>query len=180
MGITYTVDFGLLIGFIGLGVAVFLGLRSFRNDILTPITRMNETLAAMRQRLEDIWFVARPQTGTIARELPNLGQIRISAKPGQDSTDYIVDIVARVIDDGMIEKLSQSTGLEEREKEFFGGKVTQVLGLSDRKFRLTLPSTDKAKNTAYMTLFLRWLDTDYFHAREKEISEFEDGILSDS
>ena len=180
MAIIYTFDVGLLIGFLGIGLALFFGLRSFRSDILTPITRMNETLAAMRQRLEDIWYVARPQTGTVKRQLPNLGSITISAHPKTDSTDYIIEVTERVIDDGMIAKLSKSTGFEDKEKELFDGDVPNVSSLSPRQLRVRLPSTDKRKNTTYMTLFLRWLDTVYFQAHEKELSEYEEGILRES
>ncbi|TEU18062.1 MAG: hypothetical protein E3I25_01900 [Dehalococcoidia bacterium] len=70
---------GIFLGFIGIAVAIFFGLRAFRTDIKEKIIAIQETVG-------NVWDVVKRSpifgaTGTVERNLKNLGKIKITAEP---------------------------------------------------------------------------------------------------
>ena len=131
------VDVGLFVALVfglgGMALALYLGLRSFGSGVSASLLRIEEKVnplanipadvSAARQRLDDLWdilsnFLRLLQPGeTVEADLPNLGNTRVSATPGPESTQYRVETSKAVLNDDLISKISRDTDLREKEIE---------------------------------------------------------------
>jgi len=172
-------DLGILLGLIAIAVAVYFGLWGFRKDISDKLSDIRDKLIAMGLTLDNAWALLRmrllEQTGTVERDLRNLGKTKITAKPGEKTTEYIIDIEKAVLDQGLISKLSITTGLEDIEKKFFGNEIPTGITPVPTRAIVTLPCTEPQKCTEYMSIFLKWLDSAYYDSLPK-IKDYEEPI----
>ena len=77
---------GIFLGFIGIAVAIFFGLRAFRTDIKGELSTSKEKIIAIQETVGNVWDVVKRSpifgaTGTVERNLKNLGKIKITAEP---------------------------------------------------------------------------------------------------
>ena len=77
---------GIFLGFIGVAVAVFFGLRAFRTDIKGELSTIKEKIIAIPETVGNVWDVVKRSpifgtTGIVERNLRNLGKIKITAEP---------------------------------------------------------------------------------------------------
>ena len=190
----------IFLGFIGIAVAIFFGLRAFRTGIMSELSVIKERiseLSVIRERISElsvikeriiviqetvqsVWDVAKRSpifraTGTVERNLKNLGKIRITAEPHSDTTIYFIEVRRPVFDSALIDKLSKETGLAQREMEIFGGNVPGYSSPLPHQLIVKLPSTEPSVCTKYMNLFLKWLDSTYLESAPK-IEDFEEPI----
>ncbi len=175
-----TIDLGLLIGLISIALALFFGLWGFRKGIASELSAIKEAVIAIRGTVEKTWdlVVVRfgESSGTVERELENLGTVKITAEPGEKETSYLIEVQKPILAAGMVDKLSKETGLAKKEVEMFG-KEPKVLVLSHTRLRMLVPSSEPKLCTEYITLFLKWLDSTYFESLGG-IQEFEEPILT--
>ena len=77
---------GIFLGFIGIAVAILFALRAFRTDIKGELSTIKEKIIAIQGTAGSVWDVVKRSpifgaTGTVERNLKNLGRIRITAEP---------------------------------------------------------------------------------------------------
>jgi len=175
----------ILIGLISIAVGIYFGLRGFPKEIKSVKDAIYELRDQVLNKLEGIdrtvthifeVLIHLKSSGTILRHLSNFGTVRITAEPGLQETKYIVEVERGIISLTLIERLSKETGLEEKEKEIFEGRIPALLPVSPRAFIIKVPSTEPAKCTKYLSFFLKWLDTEYYRALERTKQEFEEPI----
>ena len=198
MTFNFNIDFGatiaLLVGLGGIALAVFLGFRGFTKGMTGPLTRIEERVnplasiptdvTAARQRLDDLWDILSNSISmlqghthnTVEATLPNLGLTRVSATPGSDKTEYLIETDKPVLNTDLVVKISKESGLEEKEVELFG-QVTRLTDLGRNRMILHIPSTDAKASAEFARMFLQWLDSTYFEARTRLIDEFERSIF---
>lgn len=198
MAFNFNIDFGatiaLLLGLGGIALAVFLGFRGFTKGMIGPLTRIEEKVnplasiptdvTAARQRLDDLWDILSNSLSllqghthnTVEATLPNLGLTRVSAIPGPGSTEYRIETDRPVLNTSLIVKISEESGLSEKEVEMFG-ETTHVSNLGRDTLILKIPSTDAKACGEYVKIFIQWLDSTYFEARTRLIDEFEGSIF---
>ena len=75
----------VLMGFIAISVATFFGLRAFRTDSKGELSTIKEKIIAIKETVGSVWDVVKRSpvfgaTGTVERNLRNLGKIRITAE----------------------------------------------------------------------------------------------------
>ena len=184
------VDLGLLIGLIsialGLFFGLFFGLAGFRKGVTSELSTIKEAVIAIRTTVEKTWdlVVLRfgESSGTIERELENLGKVKITAEPEEKETSYLIEIEKPILKEGMFLKLAKQSELIGKESEFFGKeetwtRVLKATILSPHRMRYYRPSTDPKPCTEFVTFFLKWLDSTYFESL-KSIKGFEEPILT--
>ncbi len=182
-----TIDWGILIGLIGIAIAVFLGLRSFTGSIGKKLEAIKEKVNDIEHTANDVWAVIRRKfvetEGTIEVQLPNFGITRVSAEPGPRDTEYTLQVDSHKISSTYIAKLSLEKNLEidnelislnEYEKRLFKDEV-DVRSLGPRVLQVSIPCIEAKICTDYINTFLKWLDTIYFTAIPK-VSDFEKSI----
>lgn len=174
-------DWGILLGLIAVAVAIYFGLWGFRKDVSDKISDIRDKVMVVGNTLDKAWDLMKihygASTGTVVRNLPNLGNIKVSAEPGPKNTMYIIEVEKPIFQEALLLKISRETQLGDKEKEIFG-KEPQI-GLtvfSPTRMRLTLPCTEPKICTDYITVVLKWLDSEYFTAIP-EIKDFEENIL---
>jgi len=181
-----TIDLGLLIGLISIALALFLGLffglAGFRKGVTSELSVIKDAVNAIRTTVDKTWDLVvlrfSASSGTVERELENLGKIKISAEPGEKETKYIIEIEKPIFHQEYIVKMYKERGLVEIEKKIFGKELNIVVTVfSPTRMRLTLPCMDPKPCTEYMTLVLKWLDSTYFESLGG-IKEFEESILT--
>jgi len=77
---------GISLGFIGIAVAIFFALRAFRTDIKGGLSTINEKIMPIQETTGSVWDVVKRDpilgaTGTVERDLTNLGNIKITTEP---------------------------------------------------------------------------------------------------
>ncbi len=77
---------GIFLGFIGMAVAIFFALRAFGTDIKGGLSTINERIIPIQEIVRSVWDVVKRSpilgaTGTVERNLTNLGSIRITTEP---------------------------------------------------------------------------------------------------
>lgn len=168
-------------GLLAIALALWFGLQSFKGGIIDKLQKMSEDLSAMRTKLDAVWDVipkGSPNwSGTVARELPRLGKMEISANPGDRWTQYFVKIQHDVINTSLLSMLTKRTGFEEYEKVLFGGEEAEFNQVSRNAIVVKIPATDPAVTTEFMSKFLEWLDSEYIEGREQALAEYEAPIL---
>lgn len=190
VGICVTILGSVLIGSIAIAIAVFFGLRStvnplgnklsvLKDDIVTELSNIKEKLARIEGATDNIWQFASAyftKGGTVTRSLKNFGDTRISAQPSSGYTAYTIRVERGHLDGASVDKLSKITDLEKRENELFSGQLVELQSIGSNALRVRVPSVDPNLCTKYMSMFLKWLDTEYAKALEAEIRKFEDDI----
>lgn len=176
VGIAVTVFLGL----VAVGVGVFFGLRAFRKDVTNELCAIREKVVVIGETVKNVWDVIRESrafggTGTVERELKNLGTVRITAEPHRDSTTYIVRANKRVFDSSLMEELAKRTGFEEKEKELFGDKLPGVRAPLGTTLIVEVFSSEPSLCAKYMSLLLKWLDSEYVGS-VPNVEEFEEPI----
>ena len=132
--------------------------------------------------MQNVWDVIRRSpisgaTGTVERNLKNLGKVKITAEPHLDSTIYYLAMAKPIFDAQRMVVLSKGTALEEKGKELFGGKVPTCSTPLPNRVILTVPCTEPSVCTEYISLFLEWLDSTYFKSMPKP-EDFEEPITT--
>ena len=198
MTFNFSIDFGatiaLIVGLGGIALAVFLGFRGFTKGMTGPLTRIEEKVnslasiptdvTAARQRLDDLWDILsnsismlQGQThNAVEATLPNLGFTRVSATPGSDKTEYLIESDKPVLNTDLVSKISKESGLEEKEVEMFG-QITRYTDLGRNRMILHIPSTDAKACATFARIFLQWLDSTYIEARARLLEEFEGSVF---
>ena len=196
-------DFGLLIGLIsialGLFLGLFFGLAGFRKDVTSELSSIKEAVIAIRTTVEKTWDIVVVRfgegSGTVERELENLGKVKITAEPGAEKTTYLIEIEKPLLKEGLFLKEVKKPYFVKQEAQILGeeGKTTfsspeswlelarrnlgKVIVLSPHRMRYSLPSTDPKVCTEFITFFLNWLNSTYIESL-KEIKVFEESILT--
>jgi len=180
----------ILLGVIAVALAIFFGLRVFTNGIgkkvdetkdslVIELSGIKENIVKIITRVDDVWqlasvFMKGQGVGTIEVDLKNFGKTKISAEVAVKETRYLIQPEKGRFSDDAIPKISKITTLAKTELEMFGREpVVMSLG---NMLRVTLPSVDPKLCTEYMSLFLKWLDTDYVRELQSDISKFEKDI----
>lgn len=185
-------DIGLAVGLIGIGIGIYFGLRGFRKGIgeqlsvikdqTKPIKDIKDMTSDMAKEIRDVskiihdgWDIFKAQLskgGTVERNLPNLGKVSISAKPGQEVTTYHLEVQRPVLNGDFVEKKSREIGLYHTENIMFGREAKHIV-LSPRTMLIYVPSTNPTTCREYIAIYLKWLDSKYFESL-KEIKDYED------
>lgn len=190
IGICITIGVGGLLAIIGIGLCVYLGLRGFtnrltdkisdvRDNIITELSNIGRKLDKVEMRAEDIWqsaqgYFSRP-SGTIVRTLNNFGKTKISAELGAEAITYVIQVEKGILSAGIVGRLSKITELSKIEINLFGSEP-RVFSVHPNGIRIIVPSTDPKLCTQYISIFLKWLDTEYHSGRQQQIDEFERDI----
>jgi|GEM_PF-2716070 hypothetical protein len=151
---------GIFLGLVGIAVVIFFGLRAFRTDIKGDLSTIKEKIIVIEETAKNAWDVIRRSpalgaTGTVERNLKNLGKIKIVAEPHSGTTTYFLEVGKPILDYALIDKLSKETGLEQEEKEIFAGNVPDVRIPIPHRLIMELPSAEPSVCTKYMSLFLK-------------------------
>ena len=116
-----TEGLGLLIGLISIALALFFGLRGVGKGIRNELSAIKETVIVIRTTAEKTWdlIVSRyaAGSGTIVRELENLGKVKITAEPGKDETVYLIEVEKPVLREQLLIKGSNQPEFLNKEKE---------------------------------------------------------------
>ncbi|MBI4339614.1 MAG: hypothetical protein HY680_06630 [Chloroflexi bacterium] len=184
---TFTLDLGLLgvfAGLVAIVLTIWFGIRPQAQNVAAAVDSVSKDIAAVRQKVDAIWdlLIVRTATAgsaTVTLHLNNLGEVRVSARPGQEETAYTISTEKSIIRSDLIIRLSKSTNLEARERALFAGRIPVVSDLTPGKVLLRLPSTDAAVCTTYIRELVHWLDSEYFTIAEGELGRFENPILRD-
>jgi len=180
----------VFLGVVALALAVYFGLRNSTNyfgkkiddikqDIITELVGIKESITKISTRADDIFLVATVfakghRTGTIIVDLKHYGKTKVSAEPASSQTIYLVQPEKGKINDSTLSKVGKQTDLAPYEIQKFG-RETSVMVIGNT-LRIICPSSDPKVCTDYMSYFLKWLDTKYADAQQKEIEEFENDI----
>ena len=178
------VDLGLLVGLISIALALFFGLffglRDFRKSVTSELSTIKETVIAIQGTAEKTWDIVlrrfAESSGTVERELENLGKVRITAEPGEKETVYLIEVEKPILNEGLLMKGSNKPEFINKEKELLG-KVGRGVFLSPTRTRYHLPCTDPKTCTDFMNFLLKWLNSTYVESL-KDIKDFEEHILT--
>ncbi len=170
-------DLGMLLGLLGIAIAIFFGVHSFNNNIRNKLEDILRSLVKIDTRLEDfVQFRDFSKSGTVEVELENFGKTKITAEPSSNDTSYIIEVTKGVLKTSVIDKLSKSTGFENKEKSLFNNEIPKYMSLSPKAVRFRVPTTDADLCVKYINLLLQWLDSEYIKGYKAEIDNFEKGI----
>lgn len=179
----------LLIGLLAIALAAFFGLWGFRKDIIKDLSaikeavkdlsNIKEAVVAIRTTVEKTWDLALRQSGagsgTVERELENLGKVKITAEPAKDQTIYTIEMEKPLLKEEFFFKVTGPDFVKE-ETKILGGEGKTIF-LSAHRMRYYLPSTDSKLCTQFITFFLKWLNSTYVESL-KDIKKFEEPILT--
>jgi len=172
-------DWAVFSGLLAVAVAIYFGLQGFRKDVSDKLSDIRDRVIAMAMVVDRAWDLLKIHfgvaTGTVERNLANLGKVKITARPSADMTTYFIYVEKPVLQDGLIEKLSKEGDLEEKEKQLFGGRVPTYLTNLPNRLTVEVPCTDPKICTEYISVLLKWLDTTYYEGLSR-IKEFEEPI----
>jgi leucyl-tRNA synthetase len=135
-----------------------------------PIKTINETMIRLDERT--IALVGKV-SGTVVVTLKNLGTVSVSASDvTREGTRYSLQFQNPVKRMEFIDRIADETGFNEKEKQMFGKNATSVT-VNPNRMVLVVPSNDPKLCSDYVSLFLNWLDSEYFTRVEKVIAEYE-------
>ncbi|HEX74757.1 MAG TPA: hypothetical protein G4N93_06400 [Dehalococcoidia bacterium] len=144
------------------------------------MSAIKEAVVAIRTTVEKTWDITvlrfGESSGTVERELENLGKIKITAEPGAKETVYLIEIEKPILRGEYIAKISKESELLQEEKKLLG-RESQVVVLSPTRMRWHLASTDPKTCTEFANLLLKWLNSTYVNSLSK-IKEYEESILN--
>ena len=138
-------------------------------DNTQPIRTINETMIRLDERTTSL--VSRVG-GTVIVTLKNLGKVTVSATTMNPSETHYSLQFEKPIKFEAINSVARKTGLEEKEKQMFG-KIAYSVTVNPNYLIVRVPSSDPKLCSEYISLFLRWLDTDYLAGLEKSLAEYE-------
>lgn len=172
-------DYSVLIGLLGVAVAIYFGLyfgmrgtrTSFEEKLekiekhTQSIKKIEDTLARLDERLYA--SMAFPK-GTVEGVLKNIGKTKVTAEPGMERTKYYIEVEKPILRENFIAKKSVETWLTDKERELFGAYATTLVAVIDpRKAVFDLPSIDPKICSQYVTQLLKWLDSEYWNSLRK-------------
>ncbi len=174
----------LLIGLISIALGLFLGLlfglAGFRKGVTSELSTIKDAVVATRTTVEKIWDLVSLRfvsgSGTVTRELENLGTVKISAELGRDKTGYLIEIEKPILKEGLLEKKFREPEFVKFEKELLGNEGTFSV-FPPNRLRYTLPSTDAKACTEFISFLLKELNSTYVESL-KGIKKFEEHILT--
>jgi hypothetical protein len=170
----------ILLGLIGIAIAIYYGLQAFRKEITDDLSGINEKTTVIQENVKNIWDIIKRSTlvgaaGTVTRVLKNVGTLKITAELHTDKTTYYLLSDKPIFDGKRITQLSKRTNLEATEKDMFGVAPVFVGSPIPTRLVLELPCIEPNICTKYMSIFLQWLDKEYFESLPK-IEDFEEPI----
>jgi len=172
-------EWGLFVGLLAIAVAVYFGLSGFRKDVSDKLSDIRDKIIAMGTTMDKAWDLLKIRfgvaTGTVERNLKNLGKTKITASPATDKTIYFIEVEKAVLYDGLIIKLSKESDLENKEKQLFSGRVPSLFTTLGTRLTIEVPCTESKLCTEYISLLLKWLDTTYYESLSK-IKDYEEPI----
>ncbi len=179
-----TIDLGLLIGLISIGLGLFLGLffglAGFRKGVTSELSSIKEAVIAIRTTVDKTWDLVVTRFGvsggTVVRELENLGKVKITAEPGKNETVYFIEIEKPIFREGLLLKTFEEPEFVRREEEFLGQEGNWWF-LSPKRIKYELPSTNSKSCAEFITFMLKWLNSTYV-ASLKDVKDFEEPILT--
>lgn len=181
----------VLLAVLALGAAIYFGLRGFtdkvgkkvdqtKDDIVTELSGINEKIVKIDTNTDNLVQLANnyltSSIGTVTKQLKNFGSTQVSARPASNETEYIIKVEHGKLDSISMSKISRETGFQDKEDELLSGKKVRADSIGSNMLRIHVPSTDPDLCTKYMSMFLKWLDTEYIESIKREISQFEDNI----
>ena len=177
-------DLGLLIGLISIALAlffgIFFGLAGFRKGIMSELSAIKEAVIDIKGTAEKTWDLVLTRfptgSGTVVKELENLGKVKITAEPEENETPYLIEIERPILKEGYLVKIANQTELLQKREKLFAQKV-RIIVLSPLRMRIHVPSTDPKTCTDFLTFFLKWLNSTYVESLD-EVSKFEEPILT--
>jgi len=140
-------------------------------DNTEPIKSISETMIRLDERTR-VLSLGGKSPGTVNVQLTHYGNVSVTAQPFSDVTRYTVIFGAPAKLDG-ISRVAKQTGLVAKEEQLFGGQHATGLVVNPNYLVITVPSTNPALCSEYMTYFLKWLDTEYFPRAEATVAEYE-------
>jgi hypothetical protein len=174
-----TFDLGVFLAGIAIAVAVFWGFWGFRKDISDKLSDIRDKVIIMGNTLDKTWDLLKirlgSQSGTVERDLKNLGRTKISARPGESITIYVIEVQSPVLQDDYIIKLGKTTGIENEERRLFGEHIPTMSTPLPTRLIARVPCTEPTKCTEYISILLKWLDSTYYNALP-EIKNYEEPI----
>ncbi len=176
-------DLGLLIGLLGIGLGLFLGLffglSGFRKGVTDKLSDIETKIVTIGVTVEKAWDLVITRYGTISgtveRELDNLGKIKITAEPSVDITTYIIEISRPIFKEGPLSRKFKEEHFLKTENQLLGREGIFYV-LSPTKLRYVLHNTDPRVCTEFITFLLKELDSSY-PALLGEAKNFEESIL---
>lgn len=171
------VDYSLLIGLVVIALAIYFGLRGSKTSSDGKLGKsLEEKLGKIEKhaeaikRIEDIalrlderlYALSVFPKSAVEGVLKNVGKVKVTAEPGEKGTKYYVEVEKPVLKESFIAKRSVETWVAEKEKTLFGTEAPAVTVIDPRRAVFDLPSTDPKICSEYMTLFFRWLDSEYW------------------
>lgn len=189
------VGWGILIGLLGIGVpisiSIFFGLHGFRRGITEKLSElsnklteikghtesiesMDRTLGSLHGQITTMVELSKPSGGTVEGVLKRLGKVKVTAEPGENETNYHIEVSEPVLKDGFIPKIArQDDEFQEKRTKTFEGMAVRVTTLTPKRVIVRLPSTNPKTCSEFMTYFLKWLDSTYCESLKNVREEFE-------
>jgi len=189
IGICVTIGVSVVLAGAMIGLAVFFGFHTFTSNlsdkgskikdaIIGELSPIKDRLVTIDERTLNIWQHELAKTsspiGTAEKYLTNFGKTTITAEPGKEETAYTIQVEKGTLNSQFIGKISEETRLNSIEIEMFG-KLVVTIPIRNNRLRLIIPSTDPKICTQYISIFLKWLDSEYIKALP-QIDDFETGI----
>jgi hypothetical protein len=138
-------------------------------DNTQPIKTINETMIRLDERTTGLGGRV---SGTVIVTLKNLGKVTVSATPMNPSETHYSLQFEKPIKFEAIHSVACQTGLDEKEKQMFS-RTVRLVPVNPTHLVIRAPSSDPKLCSEYVSLFLRWLDSDYLAGLEKSLAEYE-------
>jgi len=172
--------FGLILAIIGCSIAVLALLFSISgklsrirentakiDDVKTEVTKLATGVDVV------IRYGLRDSHGTATVNLPQLGEVQITAHPGANNTEYAIRFGRThvILDAEYISKKSKELGFEKEELSLLGA-VPKYTSVAFNRLVVQVPSTDPEKCSTYISMLLRFIDSLVSRYKE-ELKHFE-------
>lgn len=172
-----TPDLNTLVTVLGIALPVLGGIYALARkldrieDNTEPIKDIEKVIIRLDERTKNLPI---PPPSTSILELPQLGNVKVSAEPSIDMTTYNILFSKPILSQGIYEKitLAPDSELPKKEKELFG-EVVKALILSSSQIILYIPSGDAKKCTSFIGFYLKWMDSVYYPKFSPVKEEFE-------
>ena len=168
----------IAVGIIAVAVALYFGLRDLPKNLNATLSDIRDKVSTIDLNMKNTWDLLTAQqyrTGTIERNLKNLGKTKISAFPQADITVYVIESERPILQGGLIVKLSKGTSLEDQERKMFNGIIPGINTPEANRLVVHVPCTEPKLCTDYISILLKWLDTTYYESFHT-IKDYEEPI----
>lgn len=175
------IDIGIFLGLIGIAIAIFFGLRGFGKGLTNELSTIKEKVIIIQETVGNLWDVAKHAkafggTGTVERELNNIGKVAITAEPELNKTTYHILTKKAVFHIEDMLRVGNQTEIATLEEDIFGEALKVIVSSPiPTRLKIVIPSRDSKKCTEYISRFLKWLDSTYWGTLPK-VADFEEGI----